>query len=230
MRAILLADDDRVLSDLLKQFFSGEGFEVAQAFDGAQAVESAAEKKFDVIIVDVMMPVMDGFETLRALRKAGDTPVIMLTARGGDIDRIVGLEMGADDYLPKPFNPRELLARVRAVLRRAGDGAARAQTPLRAGDLQLSPASRRALAHGEKLALTDAEFGILELLLRAHGALVTREELSQQVLGRKLESFDRAVDMHISNLRKKLHAAKSDARINTVRKHGFLLQAGGGEG
>ncbi|MDA8024022.1 MAG: response regulator, partial [Gammaproteobacteria bacterium] len=118
-RHILLADDDRVLSDLLRKYFEGEGFAVSQAFDGAQAVARAAETRFDVIVADVMMPVMDGFEALRALRKAGDTPVIMLTARGGDVDRIVGLEMGADDYLPKPFNPRELLARVKAVLRRA---------------------------------------------------------------------------------------------------------------
>jgi len=228
-RHILLADDDRVLSDLLRQYFEGEGFAVSQAFDGAQAVARAAEQRFDVIIADVMMPVMDGFDALRELRKAGDTPVIMLTARGGDVDRIVGLEMGADDYLPKPFNPRELLARVKAILRRAGGGA-RADAPLGAGDLQLAAKTRQARVRGAPLALTDTEFNVLEMLLRARGALVGRDALSQGALGKKLGPYDRGLDMHISHLRKKLEGAKSRVAITTVRGRGFLLGARGDTG
>jgi len=224
-RHLLLADDDRVLSDLLRQYFEGEGFRVSQAFDGAQAVARAAEQRFDVIIADVMMPVMDGFEALRAVRQAGDTPVIMLTARGGDVDRIVGLEMGADDYLPKPFNPRELLARVKAILRRAGGGTARTSAPLQAGDLQLAPDTRHAHVRGAPLALTDTEFSVLEMLLRARGALVARDALSAGALGKKLGPHDRGLDMHISHLRKKLGGAKSRVVIMTVRGRGFMLSA-----
>ncbi|MDA7967474.1 MAG: response regulator transcription factor [Gammaproteobacteria bacterium] len=226
-RHILLADDDRVLSDLLRKYFEGEGFAVSQAFDGAQAVARAAETKFDVIVADVMMPVMDGFEALRALRKAGDTPVIMLTARGGDVDRIVGLEMGADDYLPKPFNPRELLARVKAVLRRAEprDKTRGDEAQLAGGGLELDVKKRSAHARGAPLALTDAEFGVLEMLLRARGELVGRDELSEGALGKKLGPHDRGLDMHISHLRKKLDGAKSAVKIVTVRGRGFFLNA-----
>ncbi|MDA8015202.1 MAG: response regulator transcription factor [Gammaproteobacteria bacterium] len=230
-RHILLADDDRVLSDLLRKYFEGEGFAVSQAFDGAQAVARAAETRFDVIVADVMMPVMDGFEALRALRKAGDTPVIMLTARGGDVDRIVGLEMGADDYLPKPFNPRELLARVKAVLRRAEPRAGMRgdEAQLAGGGLELDVKKRSAHARGAPLALTDAEFGVLEMLLRARGELVGRDELSLGALGKKLGPHDRGLDMHISHLRKKLDGAKSAVKIVTVRGRGFFLDAPAGE-
>lgn len=227
-RRILLADDDRVLSDLLKQFFTNEGFSVTPVFDGGHAVATAAEHSFDIIVIDVMMPVMDGFETLLALRKMGDTPIIMLTARGGDIDRILGLEMGADDYLPKPCNPRELLARIKAILRRADSRLASPHaSTLVAGGLTLRPANREARIHSDAVALTDTEFSVLESLTRAQGKLVTKHALSQDVLGRDLGPHDRSLDMHISHLRKKLeraqggHAAK--IVIKTVRGHGFIL-------
>ena len=224
-RRILLADDDRVLSSLLRQYFEGEGFAVSQVFDGAQAVSAAGEQVFDIIVVDVMMPVMDGFETLRALRRINDTPVIMLTARGADIDRIVGLEMGADDYLPKPCNPRELLARIKAIWRRA-DSARRVpsdEPPLTAGGLALAPATRQARVNGEEIALTSTEFSVLEFLMRHRGKLAGKPELSQDALGRKLGPFDRSLDMHISHLRKKLERAQCSVAIKTVRGHGFML-------
>ena len=229
-RRILLADDDRVLSDLLAQYFSREGFLVSQVFDGEEAVVVAAEG-FDVIVVDVMMPRMDGLETLRALRRAEhaarDTPIIMLTAKGEEVDRIVGLEMGADDYLPKPCNPRELLARVKAVLRRAERSALNdnvaAQTMMVAGALRLDSGNREARAHEVKIALTDSEFSVLEALLRRRGKLFGKDELSQQALGKKLGRYDRSLDMHISHLRKKLNQARCGININTVRGRGFIL-------
>lgn len=226
-RHILLADDDRILSNLLRQYFEGEGFAVSQVFDGAEAVSAATDQVFDIIVVDVMMPVMDGFETLRALRRINDTPVIMLTARGADIDRIVGLEMGADDYLPKPCNPRELLARIKAIWRRA-DSARRTpseteEPPLTAGGLALAPATRQARVNGEEIALTSTEFSVLEFLMRHRGKLVGKAVLSQDALGRKLGPFDRSLDMHISHLRKKLERAQCGVAIKTVRGHGFML-------
>jgi two-component system response regulator CpxR len=225
-RHILLVDDDRVLSDLLRQYFEGEGYSVSQVFDGQNAVTRASEQSFDVIVLDVMMPVMDGFETLRALRKVNDTPVIMLTARGEDIDRIIGLEMGADDYLAKPCNPRELLARIKAILRRtdwSGRKSSTDDSSLEFGRLKLEPANREARVNGEEFNLTSTEYSVLETLMRYQGKLVSKDTLSQYALGRKLGQHDRSVDMHISHLRKKLDRAHCGITIKTIRGHGFRL-------
>ena len=227
-RHILLADDDSVLSDLLKQYFEGEGYLVSQAFDGGHAVSLASQQYFDIIVLDVMMPVMDGFETLQALRKVNDTPVIMLTARDGDIDRIVGLEMGADDYLPKPCNPRELLARIKAILRRTdlvGKGSPPDTSPVVVGMLRLEPTNREVRVNGEEIVLTSTEFSVLETLMRFEGKLVSKQSLSQEAIGKKLGPHDRSVDMHISHLRKKLDSAHCDISIKTIRGHGFILSA-----
>lgn len=224
---ILLADDDTVLSDLLKTFFEQEGFKVTQVFDGQSAVDFAQKESFALIILDVMMPIMNGFDTLRALRQFSHTPVIMLTARGEDIDRIVGLEMGADDYLPKPCNPRELVARVRAVLRRTQQIANPEQdesAPLSSGGLLLNEQNRTANLNEVPMELTSTEFNVLAALVRQAGSIVSKDQLSEQALGRKLSLYDRSLDMHISNLRKKLGRHEDGSpRIKTVRGVGYLL-------
>lgn len=224
---ILLADDDTVLSDLLKTFFEQEGFSVVQVYDGQSAVEFAQKNSFALIILDVMMPVMNGFDALRALRQFDQTPVIMLTARGEDIDRIVGLEMGADDYLPKPCNPRELVARVRAVLRRTQNPQAQSDdsepSPLSSGGLHLNELNRTVTLSDEPLELTSTEFNVLSVLLKNAGSIVNKEQLSELALGRKLSLYDRSLDMHISNLRKKLGRHEDgSSRIKTVRGVGYL--------
>ncbi len=203
---ILLADDDVELCGLLSEYLSQEGFEVDAVHDGAAAVERGRGGEYDIVVLDVMMPKVNGFDALRSLREHTRTPVLMLTARGDDVDRIVGLEMGADDYLPKPCNPRELVARLRAVLRRSqswfstDDGS----EPVIAGDLVLRPGNREALLSGVPLILTSAEFSVLETLVRRIGRVVAKGDLCEQALGRKLERYDRSIDVHVSNLRKKL--------------------------
>lgn len=233
MPRILLADDDVELCALLSEYLSQEGFEVEAVHDGARAVERGRSGEHDIVVLDVMMPKMNGFDALRSLREHARTPVLMLTARGDDVDRIVGLEMGADDYLPKPCNPRELVARLRAILRRSqvwsadGDGV----EPMFAGDLELRPGTREALLSGKPLKLTSAEFNVLEILLRRIGRVVSKNELSEQALGRRLERYDRSIDVHVSNLRKKLGPlASGAARIKTVRGAGYIFVQPGGEG
>ena len=222
---ILLADDDIELCALLSEYLSYEGFEVDAVHDGAAAVEQGRDGNYDIVVLDVMMPKLNGFDALRALREHTRTPVLMLTARGDDVDRIVGLEMGADDYLPKPCNPRELVARLRAILRRSqawssgGDGF----EPVIAGELELRPGTREALLSGVALALTSAEFNVLEALVRRIGKIVSKSDLSEQALGRKLERYDRSIDVHVSNLRKKLGPLSDGApRIKTVRGAGYI--------
>lgn len=205
MTHILIIDDDTELSSMLGEYLSAEGFSIDYAYDGKQGLHSALSGLYDAVVLDVMMPELDGFEVLRRIRSKSSVPVLMLTAKGDDIDRIVGLEIGADDYLPKPFNPRELLARLRAVLRRIQDNR---QPDLQThtqhiGPLQINPSSRTALVRGQVLDLTSTEFNLLHCLVKQAGKIVSKESLSEHGLGRELEKYDRSVDMHMSNLRKK---------------------------
>ena len=219
----MIVDDDRELCDLLIEFLRLEGFEASAIHDGQDAVGLCRERSFDAIVLDIMLPGLQGLEVLRALRSFTTTPILMLTARGEDTDRIVGLEMGADDYLPKPCNPRELAARLRAILRRAGVGTAgsSAASELVVGQTRLNSAERSASHNGTSLQLTSAEFNVLQVLLTRAGTVVDKESLSQQALGRALSAYDRSVDVHISKLRKKLTAAGGARLIVSVRGSGY---------
>ncbi|MGH9824811.1 MAG: response regulator transcription factor, partial [Blastocatellia bacterium] len=197
MDRVLVIDDDLELCELLKKYLEREGFEVAFAHDGEQGVQSALSGEHTLVILDVMLPGTNGFEALRRIRSDSNTPVLMLTARGDDVDRIVGLEMGADDYLPKPFNPRELVARIRAVLRRFRVESDKGPDErLHIGDIELDKATRIVRQSGEPVALTAVEFDLLESLMRSAGRIVAREELVRTVLGRELSPYDRAIDTH----------------------------------
>lgn len=228
MTRLLLADDDEELCEMLGAYLKGEGIEVEVVHDGDAALERALGGGHDIVVLDVMMPKRNGFDVLRELRRKSLTPVLMLTARGGDVDSIVGLELGADDYLPKPCNPRVLVARVRAVLRRAGaDMQDAADADLRVGDIELQPAARRVLQDGVPVALTSTEYSVLAALLGASGRVLAKETLSEQALGRKLTRYDRSLDMHISNLRRKLGPVPGgDDRIQTVRGVGYIYVRG----
>jgi two-component system, OmpR family, response regulator CpxR len=228
MERILIVDDDVELCQLITQFLEPEGFKIEAEHDGARAVERALAEQYDLMVLDVMLPGMNGFEVLRRIRALSRTPVMMLTARGDELDRIIGLEIGADDYLPKPFNPRELVARIRAILRRAnpdlGNGPA---TPRRIklviGDIELDGGSRLVRCGGIDVNLTTVEFDLLQALMEKAGRAVTREELTKSVLGRAFSIFDRSIDTHVSNLRRKLGPASNGAeRIKTVRNIGYL--------
>lgn len=224
---ILLVDDDAELSALLTEYLGAEGFETSVAHHGEAGVEAALSGQYDAVILDVMLPRLNGIEALRRIRQHSRIPIIMLTAKGDNIDRVVGLEMGADDYVPKPCYPRELVARLRAVLRRSSDGAktdAASDAVLREGRLVLSPAQRDVTWDGRKIDLTVSEFNMLELLLRAGDAVVSKDELSERALGRPREAYDRSVDVHMSNLRQKLsQAAGEGIQIATVRGIGYRL-------
>jgi two-component system response regulator CpxR len=223
---ILVIDDDAELCELLSELLGQEGYAVESAGDGKSGLTRAESKPFALIVLDVMLPGLNGFEVLTRLRQTSRTPVIMLTARGEDVDRIVGLEMGADDYLPKPFNPRELVARVRAIHRRASAQAnpsAAESSSIRVDDLELFPSARSARIGGKNLDLTTAEYDLLDALVQKAGAVVPREELARVVLGRRLSAYDRAIDMHVSNLRRKLGEHSSEERIKTVRNSGYIL-------
>ncbi len=229
---ILVIDDDTELCELLAELLGQEGFTVDAVHDGVRGLERALAGGYALVVLDVMLPGLTGFDVLSRLRRTSSLPVIMLTARGEDIDRIVGLEMGADDYLPKPFNPRELVARVRAIHRRTTAAAAAApeggDPPLVLDDIELHPSSRRVLVGGAEVHLTTAEHDLLAVLIKKAGVVTSREDLTQEVLGRKLTAFDRAIDMHVSNLRKKLGPAPSGGdRIKTVRSAGYLMVKGG---
>ena len=223
MRQILLLDDDVELCELLREYLASENFAVEFAHDGAGGLVRALEEYFDMMLLDVMLPGRNGFEVLRELRGRSTMPVLMLTARGDDVDRIVGLEMGADDYLPKPFNPRELVARIRAVLRRHGDRG-ESMTRLVAGDVVLDPSSRTVRCDKKEVDLTGVEFKLLEALMRSPGRVVPRDRLARAALDRPLEPFDRSLDVHVSNLRRKLGPfADGSPRIRTLRGEGYLL-------
>ena len=225
MPKILLVDDDEELCSMLGAYLGAEGFQIELAHDGVSALAKALAQNFDVIVLDIMMPGMDGLEVLRSLRRQKETPVLMLTARGEDVESVIGLEMGADDYLAKPCNPRVLSARIRAVLRRAESRRERnvAHT-LVLDDLTLLTGSRTVSRGGVMVQLTGAEFSILEILAREAGQVVGRMELSERALGRPLGRFDRSLDMHLSKLRQKLGPRPGgEERIKTVRGAGYLL-------
>ncbi len=225
MEEVLLIDDDVELCSMLTDYLGRYGFRVTAVHRGDTGLEKALEKSFALILLDVMLPGLDGFEVLKRIRANSSTNVLLLTARGEDVDRIVGLEIGADDYLPKPFNPRELLARMRAVLRRSSTSEAKREAPvLRVAGLELDAAARTVLQNGKKIELTDVEFGLLEAMMRSPGKVIPREELAENVLGRKFHPFDRSLDMHVSRMRKKL--SESDASedlVKTIRGIGYQL-------
>ena len=224
MNRILLADDDVELGEMLTQYLGAEGFAVDTAHDGETALAKARSGNYDLVVLDVMMPRMSGFDVLRELRTKSLTPVLMLTARGEDVDSIVGLELGADDYLAKPCNPRVLVARVRAILRRAESAGAPDDAPpvLKLGDIEVHPGTRRVLLRGETVALTSTEYSVLETLLHEAGRVVSKADLSEHALGRKLTRYDRSLDMHVASLRKKLGPLDGgEERIKTVRGVGY---------
>jgi len=224
MDRVLIVDDDVQLCRLLAERLGTEGFTIEAVHDGVRGLERALSLEHALVVLDLMLPGMGGLELLRRLRTKSPIPVLILTARGEDIDRILGLEIGADDYVPKPFNPRELVARVRAILRRTSNPGPPA-SPLITGDIRLDPQSREATLKDTPLNLTSVEFTLLELLLRQAGHVVTREHLTESVLGRKLGPFDRVIDVHISNIRKKLGPSDHGQRIKSIRGSGYLFVA-----
>jgi DNA-binding response OmpR family regulator len=229
--SILIVDDDRELGQMLTEYLSGEGFQVSVLRDGAEALERLIDQPHpaDLVILDVMLPSLSGFEVLRRLRRSLSVPVIMLTAHGADVDRIVGLELGADDYLPKPFNPRELVARMRAVLRRFSPRDADTPAhPISIGPLRLDPAIFEVTLSGEAVRLTGTELRLLEVLMRSAGQVQSRESLTERVLGRRLTPYDRSIDTHVSNLRRKLGLGENGLpEIRSIRGAGYVLIASG---
>lgn len=223
--SILIIDDDAELTDLLTQYLETENFTVESVHDGINGVKKALNQPYDAIILDIMLPKLNGFEVLKAIREHLQTPVLMLTARGDDIDKIVGLEIGADDYLPKPCNPRELVARLRAILRRMQ----KAPTPrpiIEQNNIFVDCSKRVAMVGETALDLTNAEFNILEMLIKSPGQAFSKEELTEYALGRKYTAFDRSIDVHISNLRNKLgNNPKGEPFLKTVRGFGYMFNA-----
>ena len=226
---ILVIDDDVELCSLVAEYLKPEGFQVEAVHDGKSGLNRALTGDHLLVVLDVMLPALNGFDVLRRLRDGSRIPVLLLTARGEDVDRIVGLEIGADDYLPKPFNPRELVARIRAILRRTRAGVGEMPVPdvIKVGDVELDPARRSVHHRGKSVELTSVEFGLLQVLLREAGRVVTREALVDEVLGRKFSPFDRSIDMHVSKVRKKLGDGDSDTEdhIKTVRGAGYIFAA-----
>jgi two-component system response regulator CpxR len=216
---ILVIDDDTELCSLLTEFLRNENYQVSCSHDGKRGLEEALSSNPDLVVLDVMLPTFDGFEVLRRLRPQSRVPVLMLTARGEDVDRIVGLELGADDYLPKPFNPRELAARIRAILRRMEPRPQSTDGRLEVAGVTLDPGSREVWRDGKRVDLTTFEFDILEMLMRAAGRVLSRDALMENLYQRKATPFDRSIDMHISHLRKKLEAG--DDLIKTIRGVGY---------
>ena len=224
---ILVIDDDVELCKLVSRFLVREGFQIDAVNGGAQGIERALSGDYALVVLDVMMPEMSGFDVLRRIRAESAMPVLMLTARGDALDRVLGLEMGADDYLPKPFSPPELAARIRAILRRAkpvnGNATAAGNATITVGDIELDSGAR-VVRHGHQLVnLTTVEFDLLEALMRASGQVVNREKLTRDILGREFSPFDRSIDTHVCNLRKKLGPlADGTDRIKGVRGIGYL--------
>lgn len=227
MSQLLLVDDDIELCEMLQEYFGPLDFEVSVANDGESGVEMALSGDYEAVLLDVMLPRLSGFDVLKKIREYSNMPVIMLTARGDDVDRIIGLEMGADDYLPKPFNPRELLARIRAVTRRF-----EVETPslkssariLAAGGVTINLDTRTVSQLGQVIDLTSTEFSLLMVLVKRAGSAVAKDVLFREALGRELGPYDRSIDMHISKIRKKLHApASGPSLIDTIRGVGYQL-------
>ncbi len=227
MHQLLLADDDIELCDMLRQYLESENFKITAVHDGESALAEARSGRHELAVLDIMMPQMSGLDVLRELRRDSQLPVLILTARGDDMDSIIGLELGADDYLPKPASPRVLVARIRAILRRAAvvpNAELESAVPprFRLGDLEIQTGSRSVSLNAKPVAMTSTEYSMLECLVRRAGHVIGKEELSLQVLGRNLESYDRSVDMHVSNLRKKLGPLPGGGeRIKTVRGIGY---------
>ena len=220
---IIIIDDDRELGAMLSEFLAPDHFRVSACTTGEDGLARLQEQDFDLAILDIMLPGMNGIEVLKAIRRSSDIPVIMLTARGDDVDRILGLEFGADDYIAKPFNPRELLARIKAILRRTGQGPAAAKS-MQTGDVELDLRSRQVAANGRALRLTGTEFELLRCLMTSPGNVVRRETLCVEALGRKLLPYDRSIDTHISNLRRKFeNAGVSNPSIQNQRGIGYRL-------
>jgi DNA-binding response OmpR family regulator len=222
---ILVIDDDAELCRLVSRFLGAEGYSIQTVQTSRLGIDRALSGDYDLVVLDVMLPEMDGFEVLRRMRAKSRTPVLMLTARGDDLDRILGLEMGADDYLPKPFNTRELSARIRAILRRANSTSVGVSgiTSMRLGDLELNPGARTVRCADEALNLTTVEFDLLQRLLRSAGSVVGREELTKDVLGREFSPFDRSIDTHVWSLRRKVgNALDGSERIKGIRGVGYL--------
>ena len=223
---VLMIDDDIRLTGLLDEFLQTEGgFDFQACHDGEAGVAAATGERFDVIILDVMLPRLNGFSVLKAIREVSDTPIIMLTARGDDFDRVLGLETGADDYVPKPCSLREIVARIRAIRRRvsARPDLSGNENPAKVGDLRLEPGSQSVYRNDERMNLTAAEFRVLACLLAAAGGVIAKDQIAREALGRRLMPFDRSVDAHIVQLRKKLGPLPSGLqRIKTIRGRGYL--------
>lgn len=224
MTKLLLIDDDKELAELLAEFLSLEDFDVDMVHDGEAGLAAIRNNQYDMVLLDVMMPKLNGFEVLKKLRVDNSTPVLMLTAKGDEIDRVLGLEMGADDYLPKPFSDRELLARIKAVLRRIEPVTTAKNTELLTHlDIEINSRTQEAWCQSILLDLTSTELMLLEVLISSPGIILTKADLSEQVLGKKLTPFDRSIDMHLSNLRKKLPERKDEKmRIRTLRGRGYM--------
>jgi DNA-binding response OmpR family regulator len=222
---VLLVDDDRELCQMLTEYLNAEHFDVKSVHDGGDALEELKANEFEILILDVMLPSVGGFDVLRKVGASYAIPVLMLTARGDDVDRIVGLELGADDYLSKPFNPRELVARIRAILRRASHRLARGvPDELVVGPITLNTGTHQVHVANKPVPLTGAEFRVLELLMRSAGQVISRDAMTEQALGRKLVAYDRSIDTHISNLRRKLDLeAGTNPEIKNVRGSGYTL-------
>jgi two-component system, OmpR family, response regulator CpxR len=228
MDQILVIDDDVELCSLVGEYLAAEGFQIESVHDGERGLQRALNGNYVLVVLDVMLPGINGFEVLRRIRNGSRIPVLLLTARGEDVDRIVGLEIGADDYLPKPFNPRELVARIHAILRRTGSAEkpqkAQLAEILRVGDIELDPATRIVRQAGKVVELTSVEFNLLQVLLSEAGRVVTRERLADSVLSRKFSPFDRSIDMHVSKVRKKLGDSEGQTEhIKTVRGVGYIF-------
>ncbi|GAB0109938.1 response regulator [Pseudoalteromonas distincta] len=226
---LLMIDDDTGLCELLSEYLTAQGFEIQSVHDGEQGLKLAQENDYALILLDVMLPTLDGFEVLKQLRQTKLTPVIMLTAKGEDFDRIFGLELGADDYIPKPFNHRELLARVKAITRRIehiNSLNVATTSKLLVNGITVNLAAREASIDSSTLTLTGTEYEILTLLCKNAGEVVSKEQISEEVLGRRLASFDRSIDMHVSNIRKKIAEHIPGERIKTMRGTGYVFIQG----
>jgi len=220
MSHVLVIDDDHDLVDLLREFLATEGFTVDAAYDYSSGLNRALDGEHELVVLDVMLPGGSGLELVKTVRESSNVPLLLLSAAGETVDRIIGLQIGADDYLAKPFEPQELAARIHAILRRTRD-MSKDGSEIKIGDLALS-VSRRVVSRAETpVDLTAAEFNVLECLLRNAGSVVTRETLAERALGRPLAPFDRSVDVHMHNLRKKI-SASPDERIKTIRGVGYI--------
>ncbi len=225
---ILLIDDDKELAELLTDYLATEGFDLICCHDGISGLEKAFDDKISLILLDVMMPGLTGFEVLKALGGNHKTPILMLTAKGDNASRILGLELGADDYLPKPFQHRELLARINAILRRINivKNSKEQSSVLQVNGVKLNHATREVSCHDQFIELTGTEYQIIEHLMAKPGEIVSKIEISEQVLKRKLSAFDRSIDMHVSNIRRKLLPFSPNDKLKTIRGAGYIFLAG----